>query len=120
MPETRPQGAGAQAEAQAAAFLAKTGLKILARNVRFRDGELDLVCDDRGTTVFVEVRLRRHGGFGGAAESITAAKRARLVAAAQRYLAAQPRLAARPCRFDCVLFDAGGEPRWIRDAFAAE
>ncbi len=121
MPEAGPQGAGAQAEGQAATFLIEAGLTILARNVRFRDGELDLVCDDRGTTVFVEVRLRRHGGFGGAAESITAAKRARLVAAAQRYLAAQPRRAARPCRFDCVLFEAGrAEPRWIRDAFAAE
>lgn len=123
MPDNAPQGAttGAQAEARAAAFLAAAGLKVLARNVRYRDGELDLVCDERGVTVFVEVRFRAHAGFGGAASSVTQAKQSRVIAAAWRYLAANPRLAARPCRFDCVLFDRNtDDPRWVRDAFAAE
>ncbi len=65
--------------------------------------------------MFVEVRLRRGGDFGGAAASITAAKRARIVAAAQLYLARLPRTP--PCRFDAVLLDALDPARieWLRD-----
>jgi putative endonuclease len=106
---------GAQAEDLAAAFLAERGLAIVARNFRRRCGELDIVARDGGTLVFVEVRLRRNARFGGAAESITAAKRARLRAAAGLYLAQlahQP-----PCRFDAVLLDAldPARIRWVRD-----
>jgi putative endonuclease len=107
--------AGTQAEDLAAAFLAERGLAIVARNFRRRCGELDIVARDGDTLVFVEVRLRRSARFGGAAESITAAKRARLCAAAGLYLA---RLAhTPPCRFDAVLLDAldPARIRWVRD-----
>ena len=63
------------------------GLAIVTRNFRTRHGEIDLIARDGDTLVFVEVRLRRSANFGGAAASITAAKRARLVAAARDYLA---------------------------------
>jgi putative endonuclease len=107
--------AGAEAEALAAQFLAAQGLAIVARNVRTRYGEIDLVAQDGATLVFVEVRLRRNAAFGGAAESITRAKRARLVTAARQYLArvrGDP-----PCRFDAVLLDALDARRitWQRD-----
>jgi putative endonuclease len=107
--------AGAQAEEMAAAFLAERGLTIVARNFRRRCGELDIVARDGETLVFVEVRLRRNASFGGAAESITAAKRARLTAAAGLYLARLNR--APPCRFDAVLMDAldSARIRWVRD-----
>lgn len=107
--------AGAQAEELAAAFLVAHGLAIVTRNFRRRCGELDIVARDGETLVFVEVRLRRNASFGGAAESITAAKRARLAAAAGLYLA---RLAQTPpCRFDAVLLDAldPARIRWLRD-----
>lgn len=48
-----------------------------------------------------------------------AAKRARLILAARLYLAAHAELARLPARFDCVLFEGGGEPEWIRGAFDA-
>ena len=69
--------------------------------------------------VFVEVRLRRRGDFGGAAASITAAKRARMIAAAGLYLAGLPRTP--PCRFDAILLDALDPARieWLRDVVAA-
>jgi putative endonuclease len=107
--------AGARAEALAAAFLEARGLAILARNVRSRHGELDLVARDGATLVFVEVRLRRGTAFGGAAASITPAKQARLLAAARGYLATLPR--EPPCRFDAVLLDALDPARieWQRD-----
>lgn len=111
---------GAGAEAEAAAWLEARGLTVRERNWRCRFGELDLVCEDAGTLVFVEVRARARADFGGAAGSITAAKRARLTAAARQYLAALPRTP--PCRFDCVLVSGGdGDHRieWLRNAFDA-
>ena len=49
---------GAAAEALAATHLERHGLTILARNVRCRGGEVDLIAEDKGSIVFVEVRLR--------------------------------------------------------------
>ena len=106
---------GARAEEQAARFLAGRGLKILARNHRCRGGEIDLVCRDGATLVFVEVRLRTNRDFGGAAASITPAKQRRIALAANHYLAGKPLPA---CRFDAVLLD-GTRIDWIRNAFDA-
>jgi putative endonuclease len=107
---------GEAAEAMAAAFLERKGLNVVARNYRCRLGEIDLVAREGDTTVFVEVRQRASSAFGGAAASITAAKRARLLRAARHYLS---RLKTMPaCRFDALLIE-GNPPRieWIRDAF---
>lgn len=113
---------GSAAEALAARHLESRGLRVVARNFRCRGGELDLVCRDGAALVFVEVRLRSRADFGGAGESITASKRARVVLAARHYLAAHPADAGRDCRFDCVLLaDAQGKGiDWIRNAFAAD
>jgi putative endonuclease len=112
---TRP---GEQAEQIAAQYLQRRGLKVLERNYRCRYGEIDLILRDGDTLVFAEVRLRRRADFGGAAASIDAAKQARLIHAAQHYLATQPRLP--PCRFDAVLLSGlnDAEVEWIRNAFA--
>lgn len=111
--------AGARAEDLAADFLSRRGLAIVARNFRTRMGEIDVIARDRGTLVFVEVRLRSGAAFGGAAASITAAKRARLLAAADAYLATLDRVP--PCRFDAVLLDALDPARiaWVRDVIEA-
>ncbi|MCX8087624.1 MAG: YraN family protein [Rhodocyclaceae bacterium] len=107
------QAIGAAAEERAARHLAAEGLVILARNFRVKGGELDLVCRDGKTTVFVEVRRRARAEFGGAAASITAAKQKRLILAARHWLA---RHGEGPCRFDCVLIE-GDRLEWIKDAF---
>jgi putative endonuclease len=107
---------GRDAEATAAAFLESHGLTIVERNYRCRLGEIDLVAREGATTVFVEVRQRRSSSFGGAAASITAAKRSKLLRAARHYMS---RLRTFPlCRFDALLIE--GEPpriEWIRNAF---
>ncbi|MEO5699500.1 MAG: YraN family protein [Casimicrobiaceae bacterium] len=110
--------AGAAAEALAAQYLAAQGLAVIARNWKMRRGEIDLIARDGATLVFVEVRLRRSAQFGGAAASITARKRARLVAAAEHYLATLP--VAPPCRFDAILLDDLGSDRieWLRDVIS--
>ncbi|MBI2752577.1 MAG: YraN family protein [Betaproteobacteria bacterium] len=110
--------AGARAEELCAELLRRAGLRILARNWRCRHGEIDLVAEENGALVFAEVRFRQDSRFGGAAESITPAKRARLVAAARLYLSGRSEI---ECRFDVLLLDAleGGRIRWIRNAFSA-
>jgi len=110
---------GALAEQQAADYLIRQGLHVLERNWRVRGGEIDLICREGTTLVFVEVRLRKNRQFGGAAESITARKQARIILAARHYLAGKPE---QHCRFDVVLLDdlASATPEWIRHAFLAE
>mgnify|MGYP003575193097 CR=1 FL=1 len=110
---------GVAAEAVAARFLARHGLKVIARNYRVKGGEIDLICADGRSIVFVEVRLRSNRQFGGAAASITAAKQRRLILAAQHWLLQH---GERSCRFDCLVMDAPDEARieWIKDAFAAD
>lgn len=113
------QAQGAAAERLAADYLLGRGLRLVERNFRVRGGEIDLVCRDGGTTVFVEVRLRSRKDFGGAAASVTATKQARLVLAARHWL---QRHGETPCRFDCVLLDglAPDNIEWLRDAFSAD
>ena len=93
---------GNEGEGQAEAYLRQRGFRILGRNVRSPLGELDLVADDQGVLVFVEVKRRRTGAFGGAIEAIDARKRAKLIHLAAQYLA-QHRIRNRACRFDVVL-----------------
>lgn len=110
------RGPGGDAEACAAAFLEAKGLKIIARNYRCRFGEIDLIARNGATVVFVEVRARTSQAYGGAAESITPAKRKRLLAAARHYLARQGTHCA--CRFDVVLMSGStNEIEWIANAF---
>jgi putative endonuclease len=107
---------GAHAEDQALRFLLGHGLRLKQRNYTCRLGEIDLILLDGATLVFVEVRMRNSRSFGGAAESITARKRARLLAAARHYLSRQHTIPA--CRFDAVLIERGGTPEWIKDALS--
>lgn len=121
MTTTDKRARGDAAEADACVHLQQAGLRLLARNVRYRFGELDLVMADRGTLVFVEVRLRRAGPFGDGALSVDARKRRRIVLAARAWLAGRPWLGEAPCRFDVVSVEVrtDGEvaQQWIRDAF---
>ena len=112
----RAQAGGKLAEALAADYLQARGLRLIGRNYRCRLGEIDLILADGPVLVFVEVRLRRNSDFGGAAASITAAKRQRILRAARHYLSGKPECA---CRFDAVLLDALAADRveWIKDAF---
>lgn len=109
--------AGARAEDLCAEWLATAGLRVLARNWRCRMGEIDLIAEDGDTLVFAEVRYRGSATRGGAAESITAAKQARIIAAARAYLRGRPET---DCRFDVLLLDALERDRieWIRNAFS--
>jgi putative endonuclease len=110
---------GAAFEAQALDFLRRQRLRLVARNVLCRGGEIDLVMRDRdGTLVFVEVRARSARKYGGAAASVGWHKKRRIVLAAQHYLATRTS-GTSACRFDVVAFEAG-RLVWLRDAFRAD
>ena len=112
---------GRAAEAAAASFLERRGYRILQTNFRAKGGELDLVADDDGVLAIVEVRYRASDRYGGAAASITHAKRSRLVRAARVLLATHPALAKFPARFDVVVVAGSGDGlgcELIRGAFS--
>jgi putative endonuclease len=110
---------GAAFETHALVFLQRQCLRLVARNVACRGGEIDLVMRERdGALVFVEVRARAQRSYGGAAASIGWQKRQRILRAARHYLAT--RVDGTPaCRFDVVAFEAG-RLVWLRDAFRAD
>jgi putative endonuclease len=99
---------GQDSETRAELFLRRKGYAILERNLRTRIGELDLVADDHGVLVFVEVKARTSGAFGGALLAVDRRKQAKLIRLAGQYLA-QRHLSDRVCRFDVVLVQGDAE-----------
>lgn len=97
---------GKQGEDLACAELQRRGYAILARRYRSRYGEIDIVARDGATTVFVEVKTRAGGGFGGGADAVTGWKQRRITSMALDYIT-RHRLHDRPVRFDVVAVEVG-------------
>ena len=112
---------GVAAEELAAQYLKLRGLRVLARNLRCKSGEIDLLCLDRGVLAIVEVRQRGSAEFGGAAASVTGAKQRKIIRAAQFFLRREAHWRNFPMRFDVLAIE--GLPQgahrvdWIKDAF---
>ena len=120
---TARQRAGIQAEDAAAAFLQAAGARILLRNYRCRCGELDIVARvGPEELAIVEVRTRSSQAYGGAAASVDAMKRQRLIRAAKRLLQQRADLARLRVRFDVVVvsYPSPEAPgiEWIKHAFS--
>jgi putative endonuclease len=97
---------GIKGEDVAARHLATLGCRVIARRWRTRLGEIDLVAMDGGEVVFVEVKTRLDTRFGSPEESVTAAKRRRLRAAAYAFLAARG-IRDAPFRIDVIAVEPG-------------
>ena len=95
---------GRLGEQLAAEYLQGRGYEVIERNVRRREGEIDLVAVRDGTLVFVEVKLRTPGPMGGAVEAVTSTKRRRLRELAGAYAAEHPELPS-DLRIDVVAID---------------
>jgi putative endonuclease len=112
---------GARAEQRAAEYLEARGVCILARNLRCRRDELDIVGLDGDILALIEVRQRRGHEFGGALASVTHHKQRKLIRAARYLLQRDARLRGRRLRFDVLAVqgcpDGAHEIAWIKDAF---
>lgn len=93
--------AGRLGEMLAVNFLLRRGLRIVERNWRSHAGEIDIICDDQGTLVFVEVKTRTDDSFGPPCAAVTAAKQQRLRRLAEEYLS-QKGITETAVRFDVV------------------
>ena len=113
---------GLDGEALARAALRRGGYEILEERYRTPFGEIDVIARDGDTLVFIEVKARRDGRYGGGAAAVTTRKQRTIVRVAESYLT-RTRLHHLACRFDVVVveYPAGDEPRAaiIRSAFDA-
>ncbi len=105
----------------------RRGARVLARNWRGGQGELDLVLDEGGAIVFVEVKTRSSQACGSGFESVTRRKQRKIAHAALAFLS-EHALAGRACRFDVAVVEPEGavtsgssrcSVRWLEDAFSA-
>ncbi|MDO5131415.1 MAG: YraN family protein [Eubacteriales bacterium] len=120
MPESAPgqnrRVCGQQGEDMAADYLTRRGVRILARNFRDRDGEIDLVGEQDGTILFIEVKYRRDDRYGSPAEAVTAGKQKSICRTALYYLHLHHCPEQQPARFDVVSI-SGKDVQWLRNAF---
>lgn len=103
-----PSQIGRVSEDLACAALRRAGYRIVARNFRGKGFEIDVVAEHQGQTVFVEVRARRAGGWVHPLESLTPAKRRRILMGARQYLASQRSETVPGVRFDVVAVEWRG------------
>jgi putative endonuclease len=102
---------------RAAALLIAKGFRILARRFRSPVGEIDIVARRRHLLIFVEVKARER--LDDAAWSVTERQRARIIAAAEAWLAGHPDPSIQDIRFDAMLVAPGRMPQHIPAAFDA-
>lgn len=106
---------GTAAENDAIRFLTNQGLQLIETNYRTRGGELDLLMWDQHTLVCIEVKYRRHGRYGHAAEFVTTKKLQRIRAAFERYLLDNGHSpVSTAVRIDVIAID-GGTCQWIKN-----
>jgi putative endonuclease len=114
---------GAAAERLAVQYLQARGVTVIARNLRCRAGEIDLICLDAEVLAMIEVRQRSRHDFGGALASVSPLKQRKIIRAARFLLRCRPPWRNRPIRFDVLAVQGSlqGEHHivWIKDAFRA-
>ena len=108
---------GKLAENRACNYLQKQGLKTIEKNYFCRNGEIDLIMQDKHELVFVEVRYRKKNDYGSALESIDQHKIKKLITTANHYISKHQ--IDQAMRFDVIGFDASLKPNWIKNAFSA-
>jgi putative endonuclease len=107
---------GRRGEQLAALLLRLKFYRIVARRVRTRAGEIDLVARaPLGPLCFVEVKARPDEAR--ASDAIVPRQQSRIARAAGLYLAGRPELARRGVRFDVIAVMPGRWPRHLRDAW---
>lgn len=102
---------GRQGEDIAAQYLQGQGYRLLQRNFRSRCGEIDIICADKQTIIFVEVKTRTSSKFGSPEESITRTKQQHIYKAAFTFMEGYPHH-FKDIRFDAIgIYIEDGKPR---------
>ncbi|MGH9087612.1 MAG: YraN family protein [Acidimicrobiales bacterium] len=114
-PSARARRLGVAGEAATARWYEAAGYRVLERNWRCPDGEIDLVCRREGTVVVVEVKTRSTTAYGPPVAAVTAAKQRRLRRLAARWLR-ERRVRCAVVRFD-VAGVTGGRIDVVEGAF---
>lgn len=109
---------GRAAETAVQTALERDGWTVLARRIRTKAGEIDMVAEKHGLLAIVEVKARPT--LADAAISLSPRQQARLIGAADIILANNPAWGAEGVRFDLLLVDAAGSVRRIADAFRGD
>lgn len=109
--------AGHRGEALAAWFLRLKLYRIIATRYKTPLGEIDLIAERWGTTVFVEVKARGRGAS--EVDTMLAVNQSRITRAAQYWLARHPGRAETDFRFDVIFLARGRWPRHVVNAFDA-
>lgn len=110
---------GRRAEQKAVSLLSSLGYRIVDKNYRTRQGEIDLVAWEQETLCFVEVRARTHERFGPPAATVGLLKQKRIIQTAQHYLQTYHVGGVPLCRFDVLTFTiATGNYALFRNAFS--
>ncbi len=112
------RSAGRKGEDLACKFLKKDKYKILEKNFSCRQGEIDIIAEDRkGVLCFVEVKARSRDDYGLPVEAVTHSKQKRLLATAFIYLE-NKRIKSKDMRFDIVsVYLVNEETQIIKNAF---
>lgn len=116
---------GRQKEQQAATWLKKQKIKIIAENFTCKGGEIDLIgltdlskTDSEQTLIFFEVKYRKNSQHGHPSEFVTPLKQQRIIHSAELFLLKHPKLNHHNMRFDVITFEGDQkQPDWIQDAF---
>ncbi|MDW7772060.1 MAG: YraN family protein [Desulfobulbaceae bacterium] len=114
------ENTGSLGEEIAVSFLKKSGYAIIERNYRKRYGEIDIIAEDGGELVFIEVKTRKSSSFGSPFEAVDSRKQEKMSRVAMAYMISRS-LTEQAARFDVVAvrLEAKQQPKveLVKDAF---
>jgi putative endonuclease len=119
---------GDKGESFAEAYLLNQGLRTVAKNFRYKTGEIDLIMEDNQHLIFVEVRYRKNIHHGSGSETVDYKKQQKLIKTASYFLQKHGLTESRACRFDVVGISGSlsAQPtvnatniEWLKNAFTA-
>ena len=102
---------GREGESAAITFLKKKGYRILEKNFRSKLGEIDVIAEQAGVIVFIEVKTRSDHEFGHPFDALTPTKQKKIIQTAQSFLV-QKRISDKPMRFDVVALTSDEQDKW--------
>lgn len=108
---------GTRKEEDACAYLMQNGIRIVSRNFRCRQGEIDIIGYDKEYLVFFEVKYRGSDAKGSAAQAVGVGKQKKICRVADYYRMIHACPGDTPIRFDVIAID-NDKIEWFQNAFS--